>query len=83
MTFKKMNAIWAGPPIAGLGGRCPNGCMSPGGISQLIREGSLSDVASDIPAGVTLAEYAAARRRKAGGRRRTRVTSFLLARRTR
>jgi hypothetical protein len=28
MTFKKMNAIWARPPIAGLGDPCPNGCMS-------------------------------------------------------
>jgi hypothetical protein len=56
--------------------------MATGGISQQIREGSLSDVASDIPVGVTLAEYAASRRRKPGGRRK-RVTSMLLSRRTR
>jgi hypothetical protein len=83
MTFKKMNAIWAGPPIAGLDGWCRNGYMTPEGISQQIREGSLSDVASDIPAGLTIAEYAAARRRRPGGRRRARVTSFLLPRRIR
>jgi hypothetical protein len=38
--------------------------MAPIGISQQIREASLSDVASDIPPGVTLAEYAAARPRR-------------------
>jgi hypothetical protein len=83
MTFRKMNAIWAGPPIAGLAGRCRNGVMAPGGISQQIRAGSLSDVASDIPVGVTLAEYAAARRRKPSGRLRGRITSFLPPRRSR
>jgi hypothetical protein len=78
-----MNAIWAGPPIAGLAGRCRNGVMAPGGISQQIREGSLSDVASDIPPGVTLAGYAAARRRKPSGRLKVRITSFRLPRRSR
>jgi hypothetical protein len=82
MTFRKLNAIWAGLPIAGFGGRCTNWYMASGGISQQIRGGSLSDVASDIPVGVTLAEYAASRRRKPGGRRK-RVTSMLLSRRTR
>jgi hypothetical protein len=66
MTFRKMNARWAGPPLAGLGNRCANWYMAPGAISRQIREGGLSDVASDIPVGVTLAEYAAARRRKPG-----------------
>jgi hypothetical protein len=56
--------------------------MAAGDISQLIREGSLSDVASDIPAGVTLAEYAAARRRRPAGRLKARVTSILPPRRT-
>jgi hypothetical protein len=36
------------------------------GISELIREGSLSVLSSDIPEGVTLAEYAAARPRRQG-----------------
>jgi hypothetical protein len=78
-----MNAIWAGPPIAGLGGRCANGSMAPGGISQQIRDASLSEVASDIPSGVTLAEYAAGRRRRPGGGLKARVTSLLHPRRTR
>jgi hypothetical protein len=82
MTFRKMNAIWAELPIVGFGGRCANWYMASGAISQQIREGSLSDVASDIPVGVTLAEYAAARRPKPGGRRK-RVTSILLSMRTR
>jgi hypothetical protein len=56
--------------------------MASDGISQQIREGSLSDVASDIPAGLTLAEYAAARRRKPGGRLK-RVASILLPRKPR
>jgi hypothetical protein len=47
--------------------------MTSDGISQQVREGSLSEVASDIPAGVTLAEYAAARRRKPAGRLKARV----------
>lgn len=82
MTFKKMNARWAGQPIAGLDTRCANWYMAPG-ISQQIREGSLSDVASDIPSGVTLAEYAAARRRKPGGRLKARMASIRLPRRIR
>jgi hypothetical protein len=57
--------------------------MPPVGISQLIREGSLSDVASDIPVGVTLAEYGASRRRREGGRRRLRVAAILPPRRHR
>jgi hypothetical protein len=57
--------------------------MAPGGISQQVRVGSLSDVASDIPAGLTLAEYAAARRRKPSGRLKGRITSFLPQRRSR
>jgi hypothetical protein len=52
-------------------------------ISQQIRDGSLSDVASDIPAGVTLAEYAAARRRKAGPSLKARVVSFFVPRKSR
>lgn len=51
--------------------------MTPIGISQLIREGSLSDVASDIPPGVTLAEYGAARPRRSGGRLKARVAAIL------
>ena len=47
-------------------------------ISQQIRDGSLSEIASDIPTGVTLAEYAAARRRKAGPSLKARVVSMLL-----
>jgi hypothetical protein len=57
--------------------------MPPVGLSQLIREGSLSDVASDIPVGVTLAEYGAARRRRSGGRLRLRVAAILPPRRHR
>ncbi len=83
MTIRKMNAIWAGQPIAGLGNRCRNGCMTDGAISQQVRESGLSDVASDIPAGLTLAEYAAARRPKPGGRLKARVTSVRVRRRTR
>jgi hypothetical protein len=47
-------------------------------ISRQIRDGSFSEVASDIPAGVTLAEYAASRRRKAGPSREARVVSLFL-----
>jgi hypothetical protein len=45
-------------------------------ITQQVREGSVSDVESDIPAGVTLAEYAAARRRKPSPSLKTRVASI-------
>jgi hypothetical protein len=48
-------------------------------ISRQIRDGSLSEVASDIPAGLTLAEYAAARRRKPSPSLKTRVFSIFLA----
>jgi hypothetical protein len=47
-------------------------------ISRQIRDGSFSEVASDIPAGVTLAEYAASRRRKAGPSLKARVVSLFL-----
>jgi hypothetical protein len=47
-------------------------------ISRQISDGSLSDVASDIPAGVTLAEYAAARRGKAAPSLKARVVSFFV-----
>ena len=57
--------------------------MTSDGIVRQIREGALSDVASDIPAGLTLAEYAAARRGKPGARLRTRVVSILLPRKPR
>jgi hypothetical protein len=52
-------------------------------ISQQIRDGSLSEVASDIPAGVTLAEYAAARRRKPGPSLKARVVSIFLPHKSR
>jgi hypothetical protein len=52
-------------------------------ISQQIRDGSFSEVASDIPAGVTLAEYAAARRRKAGPGLKARVVSLFLSTKSR
>ena len=52
-------------------------------ISQQIRDGSLSEVASDIPAGVTLAEYAAAHRRKTSPSLKARVASIFLPRRLR
>jgi hypothetical protein len=55
--------------------------MRQGGISALIRETSLSDVASDIPPGVTLAEYANARPRRGGGRLKERATALLSPRR--
>ncbi len=51
--------------------------MSPAGVSELIREGSLSDVAGDIPPGVTLAEYAPARPRRPGGRLKLRLVAIL------
>ena len=52
-------------------------------ISHQIRDGSLSEVASDIPEGVTLAEYAAARRRKPGTSLKSRVVSIFLPRKSR
>jgi hypothetical protein len=52
-------------------------------ISQQIRDGSLSDVASDIPAGLTIAEYAAARRGKPGPSLKSRVVSIFLPRKSR
>jgi hypothetical protein len=57
--------------------------MTSEGISQQIREGSLSDVESDIPAGVTIAEYAASRRPRPGGRLKARMASIFLPRRPR
>jgi hypothetical protein len=57
--------------------------MTSDGIAQRLREGALSDLASDIPAGVTLAEYAAARRGKPSPSLRARVVSILLQRRSR
>jgi hypothetical protein len=57
--------------------------MTSDGISQQIRDGSLSEVASDIPAGVTIAEYAAARRGKASPSLKARVVSLLLSHRSR
>jgi hypothetical protein len=57
--------------------------MTSEGISQLIREGSLSDVESDIPAGVTVAEYAASRRPRPSGRLKARVASIFLPRKPR
>jgi hypothetical protein len=52
-------------------------------ITQQVRDGSVSAVESDIPAGVTLAEYAAARRRKPSPSLRARVVSILLPRKSR
>jgi hypothetical protein len=57
--------------------------MTSEAITQQIREASFSGVASDIPAGVTLAEYAAARRRKPDGRLKTRMASIFAPRRSR
>jgi hypothetical protein len=57
--------------------------MTSDGISQQIRDGGLSEVASDIPAGVTLAEYAAARRRKPGPSLKARVVSIFVPRKSR
>jgi hypothetical protein len=57
--------------------------MTSDGISQQIRDGSLSEVASDIPAGVTLAEYAAARRRKPSPSLKARVVSIFVPRKSR
>jgi hypothetical protein len=52
-------------------------------ITRQVREGSVSDVESDIPAGVTLAEYAAARRGKASPSLKARVTSIFVPRKPR
>jgi hypothetical protein len=52
-------------------------------ISQQIRDGSLSEIASDIPTGLTLAEYAAARRGKSGPSLKARVVSIFLPRKSR
>jgi hypothetical protein len=57
--------------------------MASDAIAQHIRESSLSDIESDIPAGLTLAEYAASRRQTAGGGLKARVASLLRPRRTR
>jgi hypothetical protein len=54
--------------------------MPPIAISQRIRESGLSDVASDIPPGVTLAEYGAARSRGTGRRLRVLVARLLSGR---
>ena len=51
-------------------------------ITQQVREGSVSDVESDIPAGVTLAEYAA-RRHKPGPSLKARVASIFVPRKPR
>jgi hypothetical protein len=52
-------------------------------ITQQVREGSVSDVESDIPAGVTLAEYAAARQGEAGPSLKARVASIFVPRKAR
>jgi hypothetical protein len=52
-------------------------------ITQQVREGSVCDVESDIPAGVTLAEYAAARRGKPNPSLKARVASIFVPRRPR
>jgi hypothetical protein len=57
--------------------------MTSEAITRQVREGSVSEVESDIPAGLTLAEYAASRRPKPSGRRRARVASILVPRKPR
>jgi hypothetical protein len=57
--------------------------MTPAVNSQQIREGSLSDIESDIPAGLTLAEYAASRRQSSPAGLKARAASLLRPRRTR
>jgi hypothetical protein len=52
-------------------------------ITRQVREGSVSDLESDIPAGVTLAEYAALRRPRPSGGLKARVASIFLPRRAR
>ena len=51
--------------------------------TQAIRDQAFLPLVSDIPEGLTLAEYAAARRGKPGARLRTRVVSILLPRKPR
>jgi hypothetical protein len=57
--------------------------MTSEAITQQVREGSVSEVESDIPAGVTLAEYAAARRPRPSGRLMARVASIFVPRKPR
>jgi hypothetical protein len=52
-------------------------------ITRQVREGSVCDVESDIPAGVTLAEYAAARRGKPSPSLKARVASIFVPRKPR
>jgi hypothetical protein len=49
-------------------------------ITQQVREGSVSDVESDIPVGLTLAEYAASRPPQSSGGLKARVASIFLRR---
>jgi hypothetical protein len=57
--------------------------MTSEAITQQVREGSVSEVESDIPAGVTLAEYAASRRSRPSGGLRARVASIFVPRKPR
>jgi hypothetical protein len=57
--------------------------MTSEAITQQVREGSVLDVESDIPAGLTLAEYAAARRPRPSGRLMARMATIFLPRRPR
>jgi hypothetical protein len=57
--------------------------MAPSGITLQVREGGLSDIESDIPTGLTLAEYAATRPRKPAGGLVARMASIFLPRRPR
>jgi len=52
-------------------------------ITRQVREGSVSDVESDIPAGLTLAEYAASRRPRPSGGLKARMASIFLPRKPR
>jgi hypothetical protein len=52
-------------------------------ITQQVREASVCDVESDIPAGVTLAEYAAARRGEPSPSLKARVASIFVPRKPR
>ena len=56
--------------------------MTSEAITQQVREGSVSEVESDIPAGVTLAEYAA-RRPRPSGRLMARMASIFVPRKPR
>jgi hypothetical protein len=56
--------------------------MTSEAITQQVREGSVSEVESDIPAGVTLAEYAASRRPRPSGLK-ARMASILVPRKPR